>query len=177
MARVLRDPPPPGAVKEKARVEALEAVSTNTATLFPPGLANRGERAGATLTGRQAEFAYALLRVVVGSLFACHGAQKVLGAFGGAPIQSGLLVAAGWIELVAGLLVAFGILTTPAALLASGEMAVAYFKVHAPQSFWPILNKGELAVVYCLLFLFVAAAGGGAISLDAAIRRARLRIF
>ena len=76
------------------------------------------------------------------------------------------MVAAGWIELVAGACVAVGLLTTPMAFLASGEMAVAYFKVHAPQSFWPIANKGELAVLLCFVFLSVAVSGAGRYALD-----------
>ncbi len=122
--------------------------------------------------GRFADLAYLLLRVVAGLLFACHGAQKIFGVLGG-PKASGntLFVVAGLIELAAGSLVAVGLLTVPLALLASGEMAAAYFKVHAPQSFWPIVNKGELAVLYCFLFLFVAARGAGRWSLDAALGR------
>ena len=114
-----------------------------------------------------ADIAYVLLRAAAGLLLACHGAQKIFGAFGG-PRLAGppLMVAAGWIELVAGACIAVGLLTTPMALLASGEMAVAYFKVHAPQSFWPIANKGELAVVLCFVFLAVAAFGAGRYGLD-----------
>ena len=121
---------------------------------------------------RYSGITFFLLRVIAGLLFACHGAQKTFGAFGGPkPLGNELLVVAGWIELVAGILVAVGFLTVPAAILASGEMAVAYFKAHAPHSFWPIVNKGELAVVYCFLFLFVAASGAGRFSLDKAFRR------
>ena len=121
---------------------------------------------------RYSGITFFLLRVIAGLLFACHGAQKTFGAFGGPkPLGNELLVVAGWIELVAGILVAVGFLTVPAAILASGEMAVAYFKAHAPRSFWPIVNKGELAVVYCFLFLFIAASGSGRFSLDKAFRR------
>jgi len=121
---------------------------------------------------RYSGITFFLLRVIAGLLFACHGAQKTFGAFGGPkPLGNELLVVAGWIELVAGILVAVGFLTVPAAILASGEMAVAYFKAHAPHSFWPIVNKGELAVVYCFLFLFIAASGAGRFSLDKAFRR------
>jgi putative oxidoreductase len=121
--------------------------------------------------GRYSEVVYALLRVVVGLLFACHGAQKLLGMFGGQGVPSDpkMLVAA-VIELVGGLLIAFGLLTRYAAFLSSGLMAFAYFMVHAPQGFWPIVNKGELAVVYCFLFLYLAARGSGRYSLDHTLR-------
>ena len=77
------------------------------------------------------------------------------------------------IELVGGVLVALGLFTGPAAFICSGEMAVAYFKVHAPNSFWPIVNKGELAVLFCFVFLYIAAHGSGALSLDSTVRRRR----
>ncbi|HEY7863023.1 MAG TPA: DoxX family protein [Thermoanaerobaculia bacterium] len=115
---------------------------------------------------------YCLLRFVAGALFACHGAQKLFGVLGGQKVSGNtLMTIAGVIELGGGILIALGLLTSVAAFIASGEMAVAYFKAHAPQSFWPIENQGELAVVYCFLFLFMAAYGGGSISLDRMIRR------
>jgi putative oxidoreductase len=118
-------------------------------------------------SAQAADIAYVLLRAASGLLLSCHGAQKIFGAFGGPKLTSPpLMVAAGWIELVAGACVAVGLLTVPMALLASGEMAVGYFKVHAPQSFWPIANKGELAVVLCFVFLSVAAFGAGRYALD-----------
>jgi putative oxidoreductase len=76
-------------------------------------------------------------------------------------------------ETVGGALLLVGLLTRPIAFLLSGEMAVAYFLVHAPRGFWPLINAGELSVLYCFLFLFFAAAGGGPISLDALIARRR----
>jgi putative oxidoreductase len=122
--------------------------------------------------GRYAEILYALLRLVVGLLFACHGAQKLLGAFGAQPMTSNpQMLLAGTIELVGGVMIAVGLLTGYAAFLASGLMAFAYFMAHAPQGFWPIVNKGELAVVYCFLFLYMAARGSGPYSLDAAFRK------
>jgi putative oxidoreductase len=121
---------------------------------------------------RYTEITYALMRVMMGLLFSAHGAQKLLGAFGGKVDTSNtLIMVAGVIELVGGLLIAVGLFTRVAAFLASGEMAVAYFMVHAPGGFWPIVNKGEPAVVYCFIFLFIAATGGGRYSLDAALRR------
>jgi len=117
--------------------------------------------------GRHAERIYAILRVITGILFACHGAQKLFGALGGTAMTSNpMMLVAGIIEFGGGLLIAIGLFTSWAAFLASGEMAVAYFMVHAKGGFWPIINKGELAVVYCFLFLFVAARGVGPYSID-----------
>ena len=124
--------------------------------------------------GPHAERIYALLRFVVGILFACHGAQKLFGAFGMPAMTSKpMMLAAGIIEFGGGLLIAIGLLTSWAAFLASGEMAVAYFMVHAHGGFWPIVNKGEPAVVYCFLFLYIAARGSGRYSVDAMMRRRR----
>lgn len=112
--------------------------------------------------GRYSEIAYTLLRVVAGLLFAVHGAQKLFGVIGGTKMPPASLFGfAGLIELVCGLLIAIGLLTSWAAFIASGEMAVAYFMVHAKDGFWPVLNKGELAVIYCFLFLYIACRGGG----------------
>jgi putative oxidoreductase len=121
--------------------------------------------------GRFSEYTYALLRIFAGTLFACHGAQKLFGAFGGIPVPlTPLIQAAGVIELVGGVLVAVGLLAGYAAFLTSGQMAVAYFMAHAPRGFWPIVNQGELAVLYCFVFLFIASRGSGALSVDALFR-------
>ncbi len=116
---------------------------------------------------------YALVRIVSGFLFAFHGAQKVLGLFGGVGGESGaaaplisLMGLAGIVELVGGLLIAAGLLTSWAAFISSGQMAVAYFMAHQPHGIWPIQNKGELAAIYAFLFLFIAAKGAGIWSLD-----------
>lgn len=116
---------------------------------------------------RFSEPTYALVRVVSGLLFACHGAQKLLGAFGGqqVPMMSQFWFA-GVIELVGGILIAIGLLTSVVALIASGEMAVAYFQAHAPKNMNPLQNGGELAVLYCFIFLYIAARGAGAYSVD-----------
>ena len=119
------------------------------------------------------EITYALLRFFAGVLLACHGAQKLFGVLGKPAADSALMKLGGVIEFAGGLLIAVGLLTSWAAFLASGMMAVAYFMAHAPQGFWPIVNKGELAVVYAFLFLFICAHGGGRYSVDAAIRRGR----
>lgn len=110
--------------------------------------------------GRLTPYLYGLLRIVAGVLFAFHGAQKLFGMFGGRQValvsQFGL---AGGIELVCGLLIAIGLLTSLAAFLASGEMAAAYFIAHYPQGPIPIQNGGELALLYCFLFLYIASRG------------------
>lgn len=121
--------------------------------------------------GRHSEILYAVMRVVVGLLFAVHGTQKLFGYPGGQRMSVPLMQLAGAIELVGGLLVAVGFLASIAAFVASGEMAVAYFMAHFPGGFWPILNKGELAVLYCFVFLYIASRGSGAYSLDRTLRK------
>ncbi len=110
---------------------------------------------------------YALLRIVSGLLFIFHGLQKVFGMYGGKvmPALSQPWLA-GVIELTAGVLIMIGLFTSIAAVLASGEMAAAYFIAHAPKAFWPVENGGELAVLYCFIFLFIAARGSGIWSVD-----------
>ena len=117
---------------------------------------------------RYRPYLYALLRIVAGLLFAQHGAQKLFGALGGKPVelmsQMGL---AGVIEFVGGLMIALGLFTSPVAFLASGQMAVAYFQAHVPRGLWPIANGGEVAALFCFVFLYFAAAGSGKWSIDA----------
>jgi putative oxidoreductase len=126
--------------------------------------------------GRYSEIAYTLLRVVAGLMFAVHGAQKLFGFLDGRQMPVGSLFwVGGVIELVGGLLIAIGLFTSWAAFIASGEMAVAYFMVHAKDGFWPIQNKGELAVLYCFVFLYMAARGGGRYSVDASMRGSAAR--
>jgi putative oxidoreductase len=124
--------------------------------------------------GRFSEVAYALVRIIAGILFACHGSQKLLGfpPGGHGPVRLGSLMGlAGVIELVGGILIAIGLFAGFAAFIASGEMAVAYFMVHAPRNFWPIINEGELAVVYAFLFLYIATRGSGGYSVARLFRR------
>jgi putative oxidoreductase len=124
--------------------------------------------------GRFSEVVFAALRLVAGLMFAVHGAQKLFGAFGGQSVPlASLMGVAGLIEFVGGLLIAIGLLASWAAFLASGQMAVAYFMAHAPRGPLPPLNEGELAVVYCFLFLYVAARGPGRYSVDASLRKSR----
>lgn len=108
------------------------------------------------------------MRILFGIMLVCHGAQKLLGAFGGVPAGTPALIVwiAGSIELVGGALIAGGLFTRGAAFLMSGLMAAAYFMAHAPGGFWPILNGGELAIVYSWLSLYLAAQGPGAGALD-----------
>jgi putative oxidoreductase len=120
---------------------------------------------------RYAEPFYSLMRIVTGLLFAQHGAQKLFGVLGGQKAGDPLMILAGVLELGGGLLVAVGLLTAPVAFVLAGEMAVAYFKAHFPQGFWPIENGGELAALYCFVFLYIAARGSGVWSLDRAFRR------
>jgi putative oxidoreductase len=116
-----------------------------------------------------APYVYAVLRIIAGLLFVCHGGQKLFGWFGGEPVPLGSLFGvAGIIEIVLGLLITIGLLTSYAAFIASGEMAVAYFMAHYPKSFWPLENQGEPAVLFCFIFLYMATRGSGIWSVDAA---------
>jgi putative oxidoreductase len=132
------------------------------------------------LTSRLSAVALNLLRIVTGFLFWQHGAQKILGLFGGfgdggmAPFGS-IFWVAGLMELIGGPLVMLGLFTRPVAFLLSGEMAVAYFSQHAPQGFWPIENRGELPVLFCVIFFYLAVHGGGRFSLDCLLRRRRAK--
>jgi putative oxidoreductase len=123
------------------------------------------------IPSKWADTLYGLMRIIIGLLFSCHGAQKLFGVLGGQGGARGLMLVAGIIEFGCGLLIAVGLFGALAAFLASGEMAAAYFMFHAKQGFWPILNKGELAVVYCFAFLYIAARGSGALSIDSLMGR------
>lgn len=121
-------------------------------------------------------YARSVLRIVAGFTFLLHGLQKWFGFFGGvgghgahAAIGS-MLWTAGVIETVGGMLIILGLFTRCVAFVLCGEMAVAYFKQHAPHSFWPIRNGGELAVLYCFIYLYLITAGPGPISLDRVFR-------
>ena len=107
-------------------------------------------------------------RFLAGVMFACHGAQMLFGVFGGMPpgVPKALIWTAGPIELIGGILIAIGLFTRITAFICSGMMAVAYFTGHAHNGFWPITNGGEMAILYCWLFLVIAAYGGGSFALD-----------
>lgn len=120
--------------------------------------------------------ALSLLRMVAGAAFMQHGVQKLFGlllppdrAWNGAPEMLSQMWFAGVLEVFGGALIVLGLFTRPVAFLLSGQMAVAYFQAHLPRSFWPILNGGEPAVLFCFIFLFLFAAGAGPWSLDAAL--------
>jgi putative oxidoreductase len=117
--------------------------------------------------GRFAPQLYALLRIISGLLFACHGAQKLFGLFGmhRVPLMSQFGLA-GVIEFFGGLAIACGLLASFAAFIAALEMVVAYAQAHAPKGYFPIQNGGELAVLYCVLFLYIASRGNGIWSLQ-----------
>jgi putative oxidoreductase len=107
-------------------------------------------------------YTYALLRVVAGFLFLFHGLQKLFGLFGGRTAELvSLRGLAGVIELAGGTMIMIGLYAGPAAFVASGMMACAYFLSHYPQGFWPIQNRGELAALYCFVFLYIATRGSG----------------
>ena len=110
---------------------------------------------------------YALMRIVVGFLFFCHGLQKVFGLLGGTQANTALMGVGGIIELVGGAMIAAGFMTGIAAFLASGMMAVGYFMAHQSKGALPIQNGGELAVAYAWVFLYLAAKGSGTWSVDA----------
>ena len=125
-----------------------------------------------------APIALSLLRIVAGLIFLEHGTQKFLsfpaGNYAGMGLALDSMPAyAGVFELICGLLIAIGLFTRPAAFLASGTMAVAYWLVHFPQNFFPVNNSGDAAILYCFVFLYLAAAGPGPWSLDAMRSRGR----
>lgn len=115
-----------------------------------------------------------VMRIVIGFTFSCHGMMKLFGFFGG--LGGGrahffsLMWLAGVLETFGGWLILLGLFTTPVALILCGEMAFAYFTVHVHRGLWPIRNGGELAVVYCFVYLYLFAAGPGPLSLDRIIR-------
>ena len=117
--------------------------------------------------GRFGPQLYALMRIVVALLFACHGAQKLFGVLGGHQVAlASKFGVAGIIEFFGGLLIAVGFFTATAAFIASGEMAYAYFTQHMPRHGFPIQNGGELSVLYCFVFLYIASRGVGMWGID-----------
>ena len=128
---------------------------------------------------RFADPVYCIMRFIIGLTYACHGSQKLFAIPGGGHGAAGIAIAAGFIELFAGLGIAFGFLTRLAAFLASGEMAIAYFTFYVwavdllAAKFFPIMNGGELALVFCWIFFFMIFYGSGRWSIDALFRRRR----
>jgi len=121
-------------------------------------------------------YALSLLRLVIAVLILQHGGMKILGfppTKQDLPPIFSLIGVSGLIELIGGGLLLLGLFTRCAAFILSGEMAVAYFRVHFPKAWWPIHNQGELAVIYCFVFFYLAFAGAGPISLDHLIKRKR----
>src|SRR4029453_1884974 len=117
---------------------------------------------------RFAEQFYCIMRLVVGLMFACHGPDKIFGTFRAkAEALPRLMLVGGGRAVVCGFLVAFGLLARVAAFVASGEMAVAFFMMHAPKGLIPFVNKGELAVVYCVVFFYIFLRGSVSWSIDA----------
>lgn len=123
--------------------------------------------------GRFTPQTFALLRIVSGLMFMMHGTQKIFGWPGEKmPGLPPMIQVAGWIEIVGGLLILIGLFAGIVAFICSGEMAVAYFMGHAAKGGWnPLVNKGELAVLYCFIFLFIAAHGAGIWSVDSILRK------
>ncbi len=112
-----------------------------------------------------------ILRIMTALLFLAHATTKFFGFPTAMPGPlPGIIIAAGVIELVTGVLLTLGLFTRPAAFLASGTMAAAYFMAHAPQSFWPIVNQGEAAIMFCFIFFYLIFAGPGPWSLDTLVR-------
>lgn len=123
---------------------------------------------------RLTPYALAALRIIAGLLFFEHGLSKLFGVPPGPVPMPEIYTIVWWagaLELVLGALVTLGLATRPAAFLASGQMAVAYWMFHAPHGFYPLANRGELAILYCFIFLFLAFAGGGKLSAGALIQR------
>jgi len=113
------------------------------------------------------DLVFGLMRLVFAFLFACHGAQKLFGLLGGHPqLHNPWMLTAGVLEFGGAIFIALGLYARPVAFVLSGEMAVAYFKAHFPGGFWPIVNHGELAVLYCFFFLYLTVRGAGALSID-----------
>ncbi len=118
-----------------------------------------------------------LLRIVAGLIFLEHGTQKLFGfpippTGGASPAMFSLLWFAAVLEVVGGVLLVLGLFTRPVAFILSGEMAFAYWMAHAPRAFWPVANGGDAAILYCFVFLYLAAAGAGPWSVDAGRRAA-----
>ena len=126
------------------------------------------------LLGPYSDFFFFLLRAAAALMFLAHGLQKFnIAMLGGFEPPFTALVVARWLETIGGVLILVGLVTRWAGFILSGEMAFAYFMSHAPRNFFPILNAGDGAILYCFIFLYIAAAGGGPWSIDAIMSRDR----
>ena len=134
--------------------------------------------ASSRLLEQWSPLALSVLRIVVGLLFLEHGTQKILDfppSPHGMPALLSLQGVQGIIELVGGVLILIGLFTRPVAFILSGDMAAAYFMAHAPKDFYPMMNGGDAAILYCFVFLYLVFAGGGRWSIDEAVGRATSR--
>ena len=175
-----------GALGQKPEQQEPRSATAATSRQSLTGNGGKAQPRVMNALNRYLDPIYCILRLIIGLMFACHGGQKILGfppGGHGAPTDALSWVGA-IIELAGGFLIAFGLLTRVAAFIASGEMAVAYFMVHAAgkaldhppdasEQFFPLLNKGELAVLYCFIFLFIFFYGPGRYALDTMIFRRR----
>jgi putative oxidoreductase len=156
-------------------ISCRDMLSLEAATRYELDATNFGETIMIETLAAWTPRALSVLRIVAGLLIIQHGMGKIIGfpAFAAyAKVQPlSLIGAAGFIELIGGALLVLGLFTQPAAFILSGEMAVAYFMSHAPKDFFPLVNGGTLAIMYCFTFLYLATAGAGPWSLDATMKK------
>ena len=147
-------------MNERIKIDHARSVAIKNGSLLPE----------ATLE-HFAPYVLSILRIVAALLFMQHGLEKLIGFPAHGPTMSPLEWVQGSIEAFGGLLLLVGALTRPVAFILSGDMAVAYFMAHFPKSFYPVVNGGDLAVLYCFVFFFIFFAGGGPWSVDAMLRK------